>query len=159
MRRRAGNPGRVLRFQLLLEEQRVIVALHYYELIRLEPLVGDIPGLCGCVGNAADADTLSLADGVEGKPDVLPQPLAVLVHDRAWNLRQVTVQELAERPLADEADAGRVLLRVVRQPGLSREPPHLGLLHFADRKHHARELLLVQAVQEIALVLARIHAS
>ena len=85
-----------------------------------------------------------------------PTRLPFGVDDRPRRPRQVAVEELAERPLADEADAGRVLLGVVRQPGLERDAPHLGLLQLADREHHARELLLRQAVQEIALVLGRV---
>ena len=77
--------------------------------------------------------------------------------DRPRRHRQIAVQELAERPLADEADAGRVLLLRVGQADLGGDAPHLGLAQFAHRKHRARELRLVQAVQEVALVLRRIE--
>ena len=40
---------------------------------------------------------------------MLAQLAAALVLDGAGLVRQVLVQELAEGPLADEADAGRVL--------------------------------------------------
>jgi len=43
---------------------------------------------------------------------------AFLIDDPAGNLWQVSVEEFAERPLADEADAGRVLLRRIRQADL-----------------------------------------
>ena len=72
--------------------------------------------------------------------------------------RQVARQELAERALADEADAGGVALGVVRQARLARDAPHLGLVQVAHGKERARELRLVQAMQEIALVLAGIDA-
>ena len=69
-------------------------------------------------------------------------------------LRQVAVEELAERPLADEADAGRVLLRVVRQAGLERRCARTSVFFSSPTgNEHARELRLVQAVQEVALVL------
>src|SRR3954468_13946424 len=152
-RRLTGHPGRVLRRQLLPEKQRVIVALHYDELVRPEPLLGDIPSFAVHLRHAADADALPLSDGVEGEADVLADHAPLRSLDRARRLRQVAVQEFAEGPLADEADAGRVLFGVVWQPRFERQAPHLGLLQLAEREHHARELLLVQAMQEVALVL------
>ena len=44
-------------------------------------------------------------------PDVLADELAVGGLHRARSGRQIAVQEVAERALADEADAGRILLR------------------------------------------------
>ena len=79
--------------------------------------------------------------------------------DRPGLARQVAVEEFAERALADEADAGRILLRVVRQARLGRERPHLGLFQFPEGKKHPRKLRLVQPVQEIALVLRWIEAA
>src|SRR3954468_2263078 len=108
--RLAGHPGRVLRLQSLLEKQRVIMTLHHNELVRSDPLVGDMPGFALHLRHAADADALPLPDGVEGEPDVLADHPALRSLDRPRSLRQVAVQELPERPLPDEANAGRVLL-------------------------------------------------
>src|SRR5207247_10340557 len=98
----------------------------------------DLPGLA----RPADADAFSLPDRVEGKTDVLADRLSILVDDRARRLRQITIQELPERPLADEANPGRVLLGVVRQAGFLGDAAHLRLLEIAEREHHARELRL-----------------
>src|SRR3954468_7100343 len=95
----------------------MVVALHDDELVRLDLLVGDVPGLA----RAAQTNPFALADGVEGEPDVLPYGLPFGRPDRSRFLRQVAVQKLPERPLTDEADAGRVLLRVIRQPGFPRK--------------------------------------
>jgi hypothetical protein len=47
---------------------------------------------------------------------------AAVVLDRPGRVGEVAVEELAERPLADEADAGRVLLPRVRQADLGGDP-------------------------------------
>src|SRR2546421_2453912 len=86
----------------------------------------------------ADADALALPDRVEGKADVLADRAALVVDDWPRRLRQVAVEELAERPLADEADAGRVLLCVVWQLRLQRNAPYLAFLQLADGEQHAR---------------------
>src|SRR5207245_4766622 len=96
------------------------------------------------------------ADGVEGKPDVLSDYFALWRAHGARLFRQIAAQEIPERPFADEADAGRVALREIVQPRLLRDRAHPGLLQFPERENHARKLLLVQAVQEIALVLGKI---
>src|SRR5207249_4564905 len=70
--------------------------------------------------------------------------------------RQITVQEFAERPLADEADAGGILLVVVRQSGFARDFSHFALVEIAKREHRSRKLRLIQAVQEITLVLSSV---
>jgi hypothetical protein len=87
---------------------------------------------------------------------VLADGPAFVVDHAPRRLRQIAVEEFPERPLADEADAGRILLGVVRQPGLEREAAHLGLLELAHREHRARQLFLRQAVQEVTLVFALI---
>src|SRR3954469_5572157 len=133
----------------------MVVSLYDDELVLLQILCRYIPGLA-C---PADADALALADGVEGEADVLAEGPALGRLDRPGRFGQVAVQELAERALADEADPGRIFLRVVRQAGFERDAPHLAFLQLAHGEHHARELLPRQAVQEIALVLAIVHAS
>src|SRR6185369_3135488 len=92
----------------------------------------------------ADADALALAERVEAQAHVLADHPAAVVLDRPRRVREVAVQELAERPLADEADAGRVLLLRVRQADLGRDAAHLGLRQLADREQRLRELRLVQ---------------
>src|SRR6187431_2291838 len=133
------------------------MALHDDEDVAFEVLARHEPGrvLAGGVGpalDAADTQALPLAQGVEGQADMLPNAPTALVLDGAGLVAQVAVEEFAERPLADEADAGRILLRSNRQADLGSDAPHLGLLQFTDREQALAQLGLVQAVQEIALV-------
>src|SRR4051812_33575097 len=121
----------------------MVVPAHHDQLVRRQALFRDIPRLT----RSAEADTLALADSVEGKPDVLAHRAAALVDDRTRRLRQVAVEEFAERPLADEADAGRILLGMVRQPGLRGDAPHFGLFQLAEREQYPRELRLVEPMQ------------
>src|SRR3989338_1069631 len=72
----------------------------------------------------------------------------------AWLGRQIAVEEFAERALADETDAGAVFLGEVGQAMLLGDRAHFGLQQFAERKHRMAQLRLVQAMQEVALILA-----
>src|SRR5712692_5860713 len=134
----------------------MVVPVHHDQFILVPVLSRDVPRLASRALPPADADAFALADGVEGKPDVLADDPAFGRAHRAGLPGQIAAQELAERALADEADAGRAALREIVQPRLLRDCAHPGLLQFPDRENHARELLLVQAVQEIALVLGKI---
>src|SRR5258707_11534060 len=118
----------------------MVVALHHHELVRGHPLLGDIPGAVARVLLAADADAFALADGVEREADVFANAFPFTGNNRARLAFQIPVQKIPERPLADEADTRRILLRVVRQAGLLRDSPHLGLLQLADPEHDALEL-------------------
>ena len=97
---------------------------------------------------AADADALALAERVERQADVLADHAAAVVLDRPGRVGEVAVEELAKRPLADEADAGRVLLRRVRQADLGGDAPHLGLASSPTGNSVSRQLRLVEAMQE-----------
>src|SRR6185369_5579873 len=119
-------------------------------------LRGVIPSAAVAIGLPADSQTLTLADGVEHKSHVAADFLAVERPHLAGVGRQVTVQEFAERSLTDEADAGGILLVVVGQTGFARDLAHLALVKIAKRKHRSRDLGLIQAVQEIALVLGAV---
>jgi hypothetical protein len=134
------------------------MSLDHDERIGLEVLPRDVPRISGAFAPAADAQALALSDRVVHEPLVLAHALAFRRRHRARLLRQVTRQEFAERPLADEADAGGVALGVVRQARFAREPAHIGLEQVAQGKHRARELRLREPVEEIALVLAGVEA-
>ena len=107
---------------------------------------------------ATDAQALALPERVEAQADVAPDRATAVVFDRTGLVTQVAVEELAKRPFADEADAGGVFFLRVGQVDLGREVAHLGLLQLAHREQRARQLLLIQAVQEVALVLAAVDA-
>src|SRR5258708_29904773 len=128
-------------------------AMHHYHFFFDSILPGDVPRPASRPLPPADADAFALADGVEGKPDVLSDDAAFGRAHRAGLPGQIAAQELTERALADETDPGRVALREIVQPRLFRDCAHHGLLQFPDRENHARELLLVQPMQEVALVL------
>ena len=108
----------------LRQQPRMVVALHDVQrvaghvLARDEPRRRSLPPRscapsrrrcrCPCAGPACR--TL--------RPTCSPTVRPSVVLDRARLVRQVAVQEFAERALADEADAGRILLRRVRQADL-----------------------------------------
>ena len=54
---------------------------------------------------------------VEAQAHVAPDYAAAVIFDRAGLVTQVAIEELAKRPLADEADAGGVFLLRVGQAG------------------------------------------
>ncbi len=89
---------------------------------------------------------------------MLPHSAAIVGADRARGGGQVTVEKLAERALADEADAGGVLLLCVGQADVGGQFSHLGLVQMTQRKQRARKLCLVEPVKEIALILGRVVA-
>jgi hypothetical protein len=138
----AGDPAQVVGHQRRALQQRVVMALH-----RDQRVAGDVLGrheprrvlAAAARGalllHAADAQPLALAQRVEAQAHVLAQLAAALVLDGTGLVRQVFVQELAEGPLADEADAGRVLLLRIRQRDLGGDASHLGLGQVADREH------------------------
>src|SRR5713101_1070683 len=157
IRGRVAHPGEVLCGKPLAQEQRMIVSLHDDQLVLAEILSRHVPRLGRGALAAPDADAFALADGVEGKPDVLSDDPAFGRTHRPRLFRQIAAQELAERALADEANSGRVALRKIVQTRLLRDFSHLGLLQLADRKDDARELRLSEAMQEVALVLGKIE--
>jgi hypothetical protein len=59
-------------------------------------------------------------------------------------------------PLTDEADAGRILLQRDMQSSRFGDPADLALVQPCQRKQAHRQLLLVETMQEIALVLGTV---
>src|SRR4051812_27996410 len=84
--------------------------------------------------DAADTQALPLAERVEAQALVLSNAATAFVLDRSRLLGDVPVEELPKRPLADEADAGRILLLRVGQSDLVGDAPHFGLAQFAHRE-------------------------
>ena len=118
----------------------------------------DVPSVLGTVGDAADVEAVALAERVVGEA-AMPAALdPMVVADDARIVRQVLMQELRERPLADEADAGAVLLFGDGEAGLTGELAHLALRELAERHQHVDEILGGHGVQEVALILAGVHA-
>src|SRR6185369_6526407 len=119
----------------------MVVALHHPQRILRHVLARDEPWLVfppaalrASFLQAADAQALALAEGIEAQALVPGDHTAALVLDRPRFLRDIAVEEFTERPLADEADAGGVLLFRVGQSDLLGDAPHLGLAQLAHRE-------------------------
>ena len=145
--------------ELVREKPRVIVSLADPERVGGKILLRDEPRLARGVVAAAHTDALALAERIEGKAHVLAHDRAVGNADRTGLGRQIAVEELAERTLADEADARGVLLLRIGKLEVVGDAADLGLADFAHGEDHAGDLLLGEAVQEVALVLAGIDAA
>ena len=141
------------------------MALHGVEGVGGHVLAGDEPG--GVVAaaarrafflDAADAQALPLAQGVEAQAHVLADGAALARLDGAGARLQVAAQEFAKGPLADEANAGGVFLFGVGQPGFGGDAAHVAFAQIAHGKERAGKLRLREAVQKVALVFGRIGA-
>src|SRR5882724_4413497 len=99
----------------------MVVALHDPQRVALQVLACHVPRIVvgsaalALVLDAADAEALALAERVEAQAHVPAEHTAAFIFNRPGLVAQVAVEELAERPLADEADAGGVFLRSNRQ--------------------------------------------
>ena len=58
------------------------------------------------IGQATDAQTLTLTDGVVHQAVMLPQVFAVQALDLPWLRRQVLLQKVLETPLTDKTNSG-----------------------------------------------------
>src|SRR5439155_24572754 len=105
------------------------------------------------VTDAADAQTLALAKRVIREPRMRSDGPAFRRDDRPRVARQIPREEIAKRPLADEADAGRILLVPRRYPLAPRDRANFRLPDRPQRKYRRRELRLRQSMEEVALVL------
>ena len=159
LRRHARDPAGLVGRQGLRQQPRMVVALHHVQGVVGDILARHIPGVAAAIGvlvglHAADADALALAQGVKTQAHVFAHGLAVGRLHGARLVRQVAVQEFAERALANKTDARRILLLRIRQGQLFGDLAHLRFRDFTERKQGLGQLRLVQAVQEVALVLA-----
>src|SRR5690606_24934126 len=109
---------------------RVVLALCDDQGVGVGALAHHIPGRTAATALAADADSPALTQGVVRQPDVFAHRAPRGADDRAGCMRQVLLQEVAERPLADETDAGAVALGGYRQSSRMRKFPHLLLVQF-----------------------------
>ena len=108
--------------------------------------------------DAANAQALALSQRVKTQALMGAQHASFGVFDGAGLFGDVAVEEIPKGALANEANAGRVLLLGIGQANLVGNPAHFGFLQLTDRKERFGQLRLVQAVQKVALVLARIQA-
>src|SRR3569832_1848920 len=105
----------------------MLVALYHDQRVARHVLGGDEPGLGAAVLLPADAEPLALAEGVVRQALMAAADVAFGCSHVAGVARQVAFEEFAEVALADEADAGAVLLGGVGQADLCVDPTYLGL--------------------------------
>src|SRR5690606_33735801 len=130
----------------------VIITLADYQYIAIQILAQHIPGVIAGPLQATDAQPLTLTYGVVHQAVMATDDLAVGSLDLTGLGGQIAFEKVAEAALADEADAGRILLACGRQLVLFRDAPHLGFFQLALRKQGACKLLPTHGVQEVALV-------
>jgi hypothetical protein len=152
--RRARDPVRRLRIETRAMERGMRASLHDDERVAREVLRRHVPGRLAAPSQASDAEAAALTERIALESCMTTDNLAILGLDRAGPAGQPAPDEFAERPLADEADAGRVRLARDRQPAVAGDCAHLGLGETADREHAGLELCRIELVQEVALVLA-----
>ena len=83
---------------------------------------------------------------------MVPDESSFRRQDRPRRARQISREEIAKRPLADETDSGRIFFGPRRDALAARDCANIALVHRPERKHRRRELRLRQAMQKIALV-------
>ncbi len=108
--------------------------------LRSTSLPATYHGAAVAVGRAADVQAVALAQRVVREPPVPAAFAAFVVADHAGRLRQILVQEVGERPLADEADAGAVLFRGYGQAGAARELADLAFQQIAEREQNVGQV-------------------
>src|SRR3546814_14953774 len=91
-----------------------------------------------CIAYATDTQTAALTQRVIHQALMLADHAAAVIDDLTRIGLQVRGKKFAEFALADEADAGRVLLAMDRQSRTRCDCPHLGFAQVAERKQHAR---------------------
>ncbi len=137
----------------------MVRALHHDERIAREILGSDEPGRRVRAREPANPEAAALAERVAGQAAVTADHAAAVGLDRAGRGRQPAADEIPERALADEADAGRIALCRDRDPALVRDPAHFSLLQFADRELAGCKLRRIERMQEVALVLGAVEAA
>jgi hypothetical protein len=153
------DPVRLDRAEPAAMQRRVIGALHHDERVARDVLGAHEPGSAARIRAPTDAEAAALPDGVALEAAVAPDHRSLVVLDRPGAPGQPAADEVSERALADEADSGRIPLVRDRQAALAGHPSHLGLVQAANREFAERELPCIQRMQEVALILAGVHAA
>jgi hypothetical protein len=100
--------------------------------------------------------SLALPHGIKHEALMIADHVAFRRAYLPGRLGQIPVEKLAERTLADEADAGRVFSVVVRESRAPGDLAGVALVERAQGEERFRELALVQAIEKIALVLGAV---
>ena len=122
------HPKRVV-FEVLARHKPRLVLTRAAQALRLQRLESRPAGLY-----AADAQALALAQRVKAQAHMLADHAAVVALDRPRCFGNVAIEKFAERPLANEADAGRVFLAGIGQANLIGNASHLAFVQLTHRK-------------------------
>ena len=146
-------------------QPRVLVTLHHPQRVGCQVFARHKPGRVLATATlrafgleAANTQALALTQGVKTQADMLADGAAFVILDGARLARNVAIQKITKRTLANETNASGVLFLRIRQANLQRQATHLGLEQFAHREQRLRQLRLVQPMQKIALVFGRVQA-
>src|SRR5215471_10980268 len=153
---RARDPVHCFEINCARVEARIVVPLHNHQRIAREVLRGNEPRLVASATGSAHAKPLALSERVIGEAMMPAENLSLRRLDGPRLARQIAREKIAERALANEADACRVLLGEGRNALLARDRPYLALGQVAKRKHCGSELFLRELVQKVGLILARV---
>ncbi len=148
----------LFRLEGIRVEHRMLAALDHHQRVSRRILCRHVPGASVAVPVAADAEPLALADGVEHQAVVAAELAPVGADYRSGIPRDVVLEKRLERPLADKADAGAVLARVIVKLELPGQRPYLRLGQRAHGKKCMGELALVEQAEKVALILLLIPA-
>ena len=131
--------------------------LHHDQALRAGSLCATYQGSCARPARAADREPGRAARACRtASPRCCPSAPSVECFDRPGRALHVAAQEIRERPLADETDAGAVGLVVHRQAGAARAVRAPLLAQLAEREQHASVTLARDRVQEVGLILVTI---
>src|SRR2546429_10012182 len=103
-------------------------------------LRGHVPGQVRAAMLSADSEPPALAERGERESRGGAEPLPRGGLDGSGGHREEAGQERAERPLADEADAGAIGLVEHREPRAPRALAHRALLELAERHQRTGQL-------------------
>ncbi len=106
---------------------------------------------------AADTQASSLSHRIVHQAVMMPDHFSFRAHHVSGLSRQIGAEELFEVALPDKAYPGGILLMTYRQTVRLRIGAHFRLRHAAHRKHCLSELLCMHHIQEITLILPRVH--
>ena len=137
----------------------MIPALDDDERVAHKVLACDEPWGSHTVLQSADTQAAALSERIACEPLMPANDHAVDGFNRTRNARQPGLQELAEGPFADEADAGGIWLVEYRQAAFAGDGAHFRLAERSQREVASGKLNGGKHVQEVALVLRGVHAA
>src|SRR5215813_11118172 len=108
------DPVHLLRVDDRSIKQGMIMPLHYDQRVARTILRRNEPRQLRALARAADAQSLPLTQRVIRKTVMTSDFTSIDRDDRTRHARQIAREKIAKRPLADEANAGRILFSPCR---------------------------------------------